>query len=62
MKQKGENVEINTRIAVTLIKWVIRGHFLFFISFLHELKTRFTGVCKSEIHRHTDVHVTVPGI
>lgn len=57
MKQKGEKVEINVRIAVTLVKWAIEAIFFFFISLLHKLETRFTGVCKSEIHIHRCAHI-----
>lgn len=57
MKQKREKVEINVRIAVNISQVGYRGHLLFSISLLYKLKIRFTGVCKSEIHTHRDVHI-----
>lgn len=49
MKHTGEKVEINVRIAVTLVKWAIEAIFFSHKSFA-QVEGQVYCVCKSEIH------------
>lgn len=49
MKHKGEKVEINVRIAVTLVKWATEAIFFSHKSFA-QVEGQVYCVCKSEIH------------
>lgn len=45
------------RCNISQVGYTYTGHFLVFISLSHTLTTRFTGVCRSEIHTHRCAHI-----